>query len=420
MLSSLLIALREGVEAALVVGIVLLYVRKLQRPDLERPVWSGLAGALLASIGVAVALERFAWNRETLEGYLLLAAAFLLITMIMWMQRVARHLRRDIEQRVDLLAGTSRFAALGLFAFVFVMVLREGVETVLMLAAVSVNTEGLLVLLGLAVGLAMAVGLGLSFFQGILPIRLDRFFRATSIILMIVAAQLTLTGLHELSEAMVIPSGPRLMRLLGPIVRNDVFFFVLVLGAAGWLAARELVGRRRELQPVAALNEAEQRRQRWLERRQRRWMMAAAATAFAVALLLAADYVYARTEQELSPARAVVPRGEFIRIPAREVDDGNLHRFAWTENGVTVRFIVIRRPDGSLAAALDACQICGIVGYNQHGPNVICRNCAAVIYIPSIGQFGGCNPIPLESTLESGELRIRLAHLRAASAAFHR
>ncbi|MFQ5817722.1 MAG: Fe-S-containing protein [Terriglobia bacterium] len=418
MLSAFIIALREGVEAALVVGIVLVYLRKIARPDLERPVWFGVAAALLASGVLAVALVRFAWNQETLEGFLLLVAALLLVTMIVWMQRVARHLRRNIEHRVEHLTGTSRFAALGLFLFVFAMVLREGVETVLMLGAVSVSSEGLLLLMGLVLGLAIAVGLGVFFFKGVLPVRLDRFFHVTSVILIIIAIQLTLTGVHELSEAMIIPSGPRLMSLLGPIVRNDVFFLVAILGAAGWLVARELLARRQAALALRGLKEAEQRRQRWRQRQQRRWMTAAAVTSLSVVLILTAEYVYARTEQALSPARAVGPVGEFIRIPVSEVADGNLHRYSWTTNGVTIRFIVIRQPDGSLATALDACQICGIAGYYQRGGNVICKNCAAVIYIPSIGQPGGCNPIPLDSRIEGDTLLIRAHDLSAMSSPF--
>lgn len=113
MFSAFTIALREGVEAALVVGIVLVYLRRISRPDLERPVWYGVAAALVASLALALALERLAWNQETLEGFLLLLAAVLLVTMIIWMQRVARHLRRDIEHRVDLIAGTARGASAG-------------------------------------------------------------------------------------------------------------------------------------------------------------------------------------------------------------------------------------------------------------------------------------------------------------------
>ncbi|MFQ5696294.1 MAG: Fe-S-containing protein, partial [Terriglobia bacterium] len=354
--------------------------------------------------------ERFAWNQESVEGFLLLVAAALLVSMIVWMRRVARSLRQQIEGRMDRLAGRGRFAALGLFAFVFAMVLREGIETAVFLGAVSLSTEGILVLFGTLLGLGLAVALGFFFFKGALPIRLSSFFDVTSLMLVVIAVQLTLTGIHELSEAMIIPSGPGLMRVLGPIVRNDVFFFVILLAGVAWLAARELLRRRHAALPEG-LNEAEQRRRRWEQRRARRWMTAAAATALVVLVALAAEHVYARAAARLSPATPVAASSEVIRLPVAEVNDGNLHRFSFTHNGTTIRFIVLRRPDGQLAAALDACQICGPQGYYQEGENVICKNCAAVIYIPSIGQPGGCNPVPVTSRVEGGELVIPVSEL---------
>jgi len=416
MFSAFLVALREGVEAALVVGICLAYLGKIGRRDLARPVWYGVGAALLASLAAARLLEKFAWNQEAVEGFFLLAAAALLVTMIVWMRRVARSLRGHLEQRVGLLAGRARFAALGLFLFVFVLVLREGIETVLLLGAVALNTEGLLLLFGTALGLALAVALGLFFFKGTLPIRLDRFFDATSLMLIIIAAQLTLTGIHELSEAMVVPSGPRMMALLGPIVRNDIFFFVLLLATGAWLVGRELLHRRHA---APARSEADERLRRWRRQRERRWMTATATTAFVVLMALAAEHVYARAAAELSPATPVEPAGEEIRLPVAQVNGGTLHRFSFTHGATTTRFLVIRRPDGSLVAALDACQICGPQGYYQEGGNVICKNCAAVIYIPSIGLPGGCNPIPVASRVESGELVIPVGELGSGPAPDH-
>ncbi len=413
MLSAFLVSLREGVEAALIVGLCLAYLRKLERRDLERPVWYGVGAAVLSSLVAAWLLERFAWNQETVEGFLMLVAAALLAGMIVWMRRVARSLRGEIEGTVARLAGRARWAALGLFSFVFLMVLREGIETVIFLGAVSLNSEGLLVALGTVLGLGLAVALGLFFFQGTLPIRLDRFFDATSIMLMVVAVQLTLTGLHELSEALVIPSGPMMMRVLGPIVRNDTFFFVLLLGTAAWLAGRELLQVRYAALPSEGLNEAELRRRRWQQQRERRWMAATAVTALVVVVALSAEHVYARAAAELSPARPIEASSREVRIPVTEVNDGNLHRFSFTdeEEHVSVRFIVIRHPNGQLAAALDACQICGPQGYYQEGHNVVCKNCAAVIYIPSIGMPGGCNPVPVESHLEGDQLVIPVSQL---------
>lgn len=419
MLSALLISLREGVEAALIVGICLAYLRKIDRRDLERPVWAAVAAALLASLAAAVLLEHLAWNQETVEGILMLVAAGLLIGMIVWMRRVARSLRGEIEGEIGRLARTGGFASAGLFLFVFSMVLREGIETVIFLSAVSLNTEGLLVIFGIALGLGLAVALGIFFFKGTLPIRLDRFFEATSLMLIVIVVQLTLTGIHELSEALVLPSGPWMMRTLGPIVRNDVFFFALLLATALWLLARELLHRRHAAPPPAGLNEAELRRLRWQKLRERRWMAATVVTASVVLVALTADHVYARAAAQLSPAALVESVNGEIRLPLAQVKDGNLHRFQLLHGNTGVRFIVIRRPDGQVVAALDACQICGPEGYFQDGANVICKNCSAAIPPLSIGLPGGCNPIPVASRVDGAELVIPAGELTGESPAVH-
>src|SRR5712692_984301 len=246
MLSALLIALREGVEAALVVGIVLVYLGRTGRGRLARYVWAGVLLAAASSVGVSVALERWKVNQEGFEGLLLLLAAVFVVTMIVWMNRVARHLKKEIEQRVETYAQQSTAAAgLGLATFVFLMVLREGAELALILRAVALSSEGIGTWIGTAVGLVVAVAVGLFFFQGTLRVPLGRFFSATSTILMVVAFQLALTGVHELSEAMWIPSSKTEMATIGPIVRNEVFFFVVILGAAALVVLREWFGARR-------------------------------------------------------------------------------------------------------------------------------------------------------------------------------
>ena len=105
-----------------------------------------------------------------------------------------------------------------------------------------------------------------------------------------------------------------------------------------------------------------------------------------------------------------------VRLPLAQVNDGNLHRFQLLHGNTGVRFIVIRRPDGQVVAALDACQICGPEGYFQDGANVVCKNCSAVIPPLSIGLPGGCNPIPINSRVEGTELVIQAGELTGESA----
>ena len=417
MFSAFLIALREGVEAALVVGIVLVYLARTGRAQLSRYVWSGVGAAAALSLGVAVALERWQVSQDGFEGLLLLVAAFFVVTMIVWMNRVARHLKKHIETRVESYAvRAGRAAGLGLLLFVFFMVLREGAEMALILRAVELSTEGLQTWIGTIAGIAAAVAVGLFFFQGTLRVALPRFFAATSLILMLVAFQLGLTGLHELSEARWLPSSKGEMALIGPIVRNDLFFFVFILGAAALLVFREwmsLAHAAAAAQPAPAASDAERRRSEWERRRQRRWMMAAATTCLAVILALTADFVYARVHAAPPAARGIEAHNGEVRIPIAEVNDGNLHLFTIKIGGNALRFLVIRKPNG-WGTALDACRICGAAGYRQDGQNVICRHCASAIYIPSIGDQGGCNPIGVPARVDGAELVLNVASLTEA------
>jgi high-affinity iron transporter len=413
MLSSFLIALREGVEAALVVGIVLVYLNRTGRAALVRWVWGGALAAVVSSLAVAIALDRWQVNEDGFEGLMLLVAAAFVVTMIIWMNRVARHLKKHIEQRVENFAAKSDFSAgLGLATFVFFMVVREGAELALILRAVELSSDGLAVWIGTCLGLGVAIAVGWFFFQGTLKISLGRFFSATSTILIIVAIQLALTGVHELSEAMWIPSSRVEMAYVGPIVRNEVFFFTVILGAAALLVLREwMAARGRTSEEVT--DAAERRRLEWERRKQRRWAFASAFTSTAVILILAAEFAYTRVTAT-TVAHKIQADGSEVRIPIAEVSDSNLHVFSVDANGTTVRFLVIRKPNGSWGTALDACLICGTAGYRQEGSNVICNNCGSAIYIPTIGQAGGCNPVGVPSRTEKGDLVIDVPELTEA------
>ena len=271
MLSALLVALREGVEAALVVGIVLVYLNRTGRRALASYVWGGVMLASAASIAAALLLQRWHISEDGFEGLLMLAAAVLVVTMIVWMNHVARHLKKEIEQRVESYAQKStRAAGWGIGFFVFLMVVREGAELVLILRAVELSSAGVQVWIGTGLGIAIAMAVGLFFFQGTLRIPLHRFFAATSAILMVVAFQLLLTGVHELSEAMWIPSSKTEMSTIGPIVRNEVFFFVVILGVAALVVLREWFSAKKPALSEPA-NPAERRMREWEFGRQRRW-----------------------------------------------------------------------------------------------------------------------------------------------------
>ena len=421
MLSSLLIALREGLEAALIVGIVLVYLNRIGQRQLARYVWAGVFLALISSAAVAVALDRWQISEDGFEGLMLIAAAVFVVTMIAWMNRAARKLRAHIEERVAGFASRGGVGAgLGLGLFVYLMVVREGAELVLILRAVELSTEGLEVWIGTALGLALAVAVGAFFFQGTLKVSLGKFFSATSIILTVVAVQLAVTGLHELSESQWIPSSRAEMAWIGPIVNNDVFFYAVILGVAALLVLREwgkppaaAAGGANAAEPEVATTDAARRRQLYERRSQRRWTFAAAFTFVAVILLLAADFVYARVAETPPPAELLTVTDGQVRVPTAEVSDGNLHMFRLDAAGTEIRFLVVRQPTG-WGVALDACRICGRSGYRQDGSNVLCRNCGSAIYIPTIGQAGGCNPVGVPSRVEGADIVVDVPALANA------
>ena len=410
MLQAFIITLREGVEAALIVGITLAYLAKIGRNDLRKSVYAALGSAFAGSIALAILLSRLHWNQDIFEGWVMLAAAVFVVTMIMFMMRTGRKLKGEIEGKIGLFARED--AWIGLFLFVFLMVLREGVETVLILSAVTLNSTELMSFIGTLLGVALAILFGVMFVKGSVKINLQKFFRITSVILCLVAAQLVIGGLHELSENGVLPSSRQEMAIVGPIVRNELFFFITILALAALMVLFEMKSR----QPVAVpATGAARRKALWSARRERLWMVSLYTCCFVFIVMVTASFIYEKSASALSPATDVTFVDGKVSIPLKTVYDGDLHRFAATEHGLEVRFLLYQKPDGKVATVLDACEICGPVGFYKTSQGVTCKNCAAPINPQSMGMPGGCNPIPLKAQVSGDAVIISEAELAADS-----
>jgi high-affinity iron transporter len=404
MLQTFVITLREGVEAALVIAIAVAYLKKIGRMDLMSSVYRALASAVVACFLTAWAFTKINYSEEAYEGWTLLLSAVFVLSMVVWMNRHGGKLKGEIETRLqkDTSGGGSRW---GLFLFVFLMIFREGVETVLMLyGAIRLDTSGILEALGAVLGIGLAVLFGVSFVRGTIRVNLKQFFQMTTVILMVVVVQLAITGLHELSEGQILPSSAREMAVIGPVVRNDIFFFVIILSLAA--AMMLLEWRKRRTPKTEGLEGAALRKATWTARRERLWMRASVGASCMFIVLLTAEFIYTRQASALSASEVVMLDSGAVRIPVASVSDGTLHRYELQDAGVSVRFIVIEKPDHTLATAFDACQICGTQGFYQKGPEVICRNCASAIVLSTIGVPGGCNPIPLKSHVDGANLVI--------------
>ncbi|MBI2549938.1 FTR1 family protein [Candidatus Woesearchaeota archaeon] len=206
-LSSAVITFRETLEAALVVGIMLVFLYRVKQQKFNRYVYLGIFFAVIASIVAAVLFQTVAGGFEgraeqLFEGSTMVLAAALLSWMIVWMFRQRMHLKRHVEERVS--RAVEKQEKLELFLLSFVAVFREGVETVIFLGAAAF-ASGQNVFVGGALGIAFALGISYLFFTAAKKVNLRMFFNVTSLLLVLFAAGLVAHGVHEFQEAQVLP-----------------------------------------------------------------------------------------------------------------------------------------------------------------------------------------------------------------------
>ena len=200
--------MREGIEAALVVGIVLGYLKKVGAESLFRPVYFGILLGAAASVAVAGAFVLLAVEFEgtletTFEGATMFISAVILTSVIVWMRNNSKVMTEGLKTKVA--SATTQGTSLGLASLAFLSIFREGVETVLFLGSTSFTTTGLDVLIGGSLGLAAAFVLGILIIRYSVRLDLRTFFNVTGILLIFFAAGLVARGVVEFTEAGYIP-----------------------------------------------------------------------------------------------------------------------------------------------------------------------------------------------------------------------
>ena len=419
MFEALVVTLREGVEAALVVGIILAYLRRTSRESLGRFVFLGLGAGIVASILCAALFSALGVQEEAYEGWLMLLGSFFVASMVFWMWRTAKGLKKEIETRVETIASRSTGAvATGLFLLTFLMVLREGVETVLFLGAVNLTTDAVLSLFGGLVGLGLATLFGIAFVRGTVRVDLGRFFKVTEIVLILLALHLFIGGLHELGEKGTLSVGRAEMRLIGPIVKNDVLVMVSLLALPLIILLVPGRSERARVQSAGALEGPERRLALARIRREALWRRLLAAAGTLVIASLTLSYAFSRLPRGIEPPTLLEPgAGGVVRISKTGLDDGHLHRFGVNLQGTVVRFFVMKSGP-RLVPSFDACEVCGAYGYVEIRGRLICLACAADINKASLGVGGGCNPLPLPYRDEGSDLVISAGDLAKQINAF--
>lgn len=422
MLETFVITLREGLEAALAIGIILLYIRRSGRAELNKYVYLGLTLAVLASVLGAVLFQVLDIDpeNELMEGTVMLVGAVFVGSMVVWMMKNAKSVSREIEQKINTIVSKRNLMlqGLGLLSFTFILVFREGIETVLFLAALSlriseVGNPALNLAEGVA-GLLLASAFGVLIMKGMLRINLKLFFTGTGVILLALVATLLANAIHEFSEIGMLPSNTSEISIIGFLVKSETSTQILIALVALPVILL-LVDSWKPASKGGLTNETPtQRRMRMSqERHVRNWKIGAGLVTFMVVMSLGSVLTGSNAEGYDPEPTQVVAEGEKVTHRLSDLTEGVLQKFAYQANGGHVRYFIIMTKDGPKVGH-DVCYICPALGYYQAGESLICKNCGAPINIDTVGFPGGCNPRVLKFTVSGSNLVIDSKELEQA------
>ncbi len=398
------ITLREAIEAILVIFIMVAYLEKTGEAHKKRYVYAGAALAVVLSLLLAAVLSALGIDpeNELVEGVLFIVAGVLVASLVVWMWRHAKHIKQEVEARVAAAAGG---AALALIAFV--MVLREGVETViflqsLLLAGASAAEN----FMGAALGIALALSFGFVFLRGTARINLPRFFKVTSAILAVLVVKLIASGFHEFFEVGILPSNETLLSIVGVFARDSTGALIILgmlLALVGMVVYDIVTAKMPE---PSGLSPAELRRLRYEFLREKYSKTALGVVLLLLSGVLMAPAVTASDVQVPEPV-PIEASGDVLRIPVPQQDGVYVYTFGGMRILLAVR-------DGKPHLALDRCYICPPKGYGYDGKFLVCLNCGAPISIDTVGTPGGCNPVVVEHSYEGSTAVVSVEKLAEA------
>ncbi len=243
------IALREGIEAFLIVALILSYLKRTGRAALARAVYAGTAVSAVTCFAAGLLFARAA-NQSLWEGILALVAAALVGSLLFYMKRVSSRMKSDIESRIESRTHdtTGNRAWWGVFGFTLMMITREGMETALLVTTALFQLKSSTVVLGLVLGLAAAAAIGIAWTRLGKGVDIRGLLNVSAVFLLIFLVQLLLYGVHELSEARVFPASQAVhdaTEILGPDgVIGHILAYALAIVPTIWLSALWLRRRR--------------------------------------------------------------------------------------------------------------------------------------------------------------------------------
>ncbi|NOU82192.1 DUF2318 domain-containing protein [Paenibacillus sp. LMG 31459] len=427
MLKATAITLSNGFEIALIISVLMVWLRHTGNSRFSKWIYSGTAASAVIGWAVLYLLKWSGPKKESFTGWTMAVSFIMEIALLIWIIRERKlHARKNNEALLLWSRGGVRtvFICLTTVCLTVLPVMRilQFPSNIFIQTYSVVNTELILKFTGGLLGMVCSLMFGLSF------VRSTRTLSARSSVAgsVLLLAAMMLNQLFTVAQILfargVFPLTPVTMKILIPVINNmDKYLYVLLAASFIWTVTVLLSFIRRQEKLSETWNPAVQRKFKARVRNDKRWLAAIATLMVLVPALLSVEAVLANQTIELSPAEPVTPdASQHIVIPQASVNDRNLHRFGYTAaDGTIVRFIIIRKSETMYGIGFDACKICGSSGYYQKGNKVICRKCDVIMNIPTIGFEGGCNPIPLAYHMDKGNLVIASSDLEKETATFH-
>lgn len=368
-------------------------------------VWIG-TGLALVFAGILVYGVDFWGNRELFE-FVWLSAIYPVLVLLFITGRLASKFKS-----ARLAVGPLVLLATVLFITVESIELVGFPMKIFVQARSFINTELILKVIGALFGILLAALFSWSYFKSTRKMNKQLVIVTASVLVTIILARHLISLLQVGMTLGYIPVTPVLVSVVAPVINTyyPLFFYVLVLLVAVQVILARLGSRKPAQQEYE--NPALRRKSLAEYRNQLRWLAVTGVLILTTGALLGVGHVYSNKKVKLSPSAPVQVENGEIAIPVTQVNDNKLHRFSYvTPNNVTMRFIVVGKGNGLFGIGLDACDICGVVGYYERGNDVVCMNCDVIINKQTIGFPGGCNPIPFSNKVENGSILIKTTDL---------
>ncbi|MDF2608005.1 MAG: hypothetical protein K0S34_2201 [Bacillales bacterium] len=416
MLSSISSILTSSLEAGLLLILLIIGLNKVKLNKFTKILVSSVLAAIIASV-LTVYVADFFGDREIFEGYLYLSASITAIVYWIWIFVKIKRQNSELIKTTKLrsfLLGSFIFVTSFLLIFSKVLEIVIFPDSVLQMSSSLINTELILKFAGIVLGLIVSTLFVFIFLKSQKQITNKMYLIFTTAVLLVVVLRQLIMVLQILFAIGVLPLTTWAVSILAPLINNyyPAFFYILIVFTTLlWSSIKSRI-KKNPPNTEEAPNPAYKRKLLANYKRQGMWADNTGYLLVFIVAILVGNSVISNREVKLEPPTPLTAEDGKIQVKLDNVDDGNLYRFSYMTAAQTeTRFIVIKKSSSLYGIALDACDICGNAGYYQDGKDVICKNCGVVMNIATIGLPGGCNPIPLTSTMDHHHITINASNL---------